>query len=167
VNGGFPTGAGCLLGGQTRVFPPVAIDEVHGAIGQTGPGKCRDGFNHIPKLTFLTPQLLDTDLILLGETELLLGVRAKDAYADSEFSFEVGDGLLLYTDGLLDAENAAGESFGDAALATFIKERQESGAGHFVDLLLKEVLAWSCDEPRGAGGRYHNCRYRHLSSRNN
>ena len=48
----------------------------------------------------------------------------------------MGDRLLLYTDGLLDAENAAGESFGDAALATFIKERQESGAEHFVDLLL-------------------------------
>ena len=64
-------------------------------------------------------------------------------YADSEFSFEVGDRLLLYTDGLLEAENAAGESFGDAALSTFIKEKQEFAAEQFVDLLLKEVLAWS------------------------
>ena len=87
-------------------------------------------------------------LEVLGETGLLLGVRPKEAYADSEFSFEVGDRLLLYTDGLLEAENAAGESFGDAALATFIKERQEFGAEQFVDLLLKEVLAWSCDGTR-------------------
>jgi serine phosphatase RsbU (regulator of sigma subunit) len=87
-------------------------------------------------------------LEVLGESGLLLGVRPKEAYADSEFSFEVGDRLLLYTDGLLEAENAAGESFGDAALATFIKERQEVGAEQFVDLLLKEVLAWSCDGTR-------------------
>jgi phosphoserine phosphatase RsbU/P len=87
-------------------------------------------------------------LEVLGETGLLLGVRAKEAYADSEFSFEVGDRLLLYTDGLLEAENAAGEAFGDAALAIFIKERQESGAEQFVDLLLKEVLAWSCNGMR-------------------
>jgi sigma-B regulation protein RsbU (phosphoserine phosphatase) len=80
---------------------------------------------------------------VLGETGLLLGVRSKEAYADSEFSFEVGDRLLLYTDGLLEAENAAGESFGNAALATFIKERQELRAEQFVDLLLKEVLAWT------------------------
>jgi sigma-B regulation protein RsbU (phosphoserine phosphatase) len=79
----------------------------------------------------------------LGETGLLLGVRPKEAYADSEFSFEVGDRLLLYTDGLLEAENAAGESFGDAALVTFIKERQELGVEQFVDLLLNEVLEWS------------------------
>jgi sigma-B regulation protein RsbU (phosphoserine phosphatase) len=87
-------------------------------------------------------------LEVLGETGLLLGVRPKEAYADSEFSFEVGDRLLLYTDGLLEAENAAGESFGDAALATFIKERQEFEAEQFVDLLLNEVLAWSCDGTR-------------------
>jgi sigma-B regulation protein RsbU (phosphoserine phosphatase) len=87
-------------------------------------------------------------LEVLGETGLLLGVRPKEAYADSEFSFEAGDRLLLYTDGLLEAENAAGESFGNAALGTFIKERQEFGAEQFVDLLLKEVLAWSRDGTR-------------------
>ena len=55
-------------------------------------------------------------LEVLGETGLLLGVRPKEAYVENEFSFEVGDRLLVYTDGLLEAENAAGESFGDAAL---------------------------------------------------
>jgi phosphoserine phosphatase RsbU/P len=87
-------------------------------------------------------------LEVLGETGLLLGVRPKEAYADSAFSFEVGDRLLLCTDGLLEAENAAGESFGDAALLTFIKERQEFGVEQFVDLLLKEVLEWSSDGTR-------------------
>jgi hypothetical protein len=33
-------------------------------------------------------------LEVLGETGLLLGVRPKEAYADSEFSFEMGDRLL-------------------------------------------------------------------------
>jgi sigma-B regulation protein RsbU (phosphoserine phosphatase) len=84
-------------------------------------------------------------LEVLGATGLLLGVRPNEAYADSKFSFDVGDRLLLYTDGLLEAENAAGESFGDAALSTFIKEKHDIGAEQFVDLLLKEVLAWSCD----------------------
>jgi sigma-B regulation protein RsbU (phosphoserine phosphatase) len=87
-------------------------------------------------------------LEVLGATGLLLGVRANEAYADSKFSFDVGDRLLLYTDGLLEAENAAGESFGDAALPTFIKEKQDFRAEQFVDLLLKQVLAWSCDGTR-------------------
>ena len=82
-------------------------------------------------------------LEVLAEPGLLLGVRPNEAYAESEFSFETGDRLLLYTDGLTDAENAAGESFGDAALSTFIQEKQDLQAEQFVDLLLKEALAWS------------------------
>jgi sigma-B regulation protein RsbU (phosphoserine phosphatase) len=75
-------------------------------------------------------------------------VRTNEAYDDNKFSFDVGDRLLLYTDGLLEAENRAGESFGDAALPAFIKEKQDFGAEQFVDVLLKEVLAWSCDGTR-------------------
>ncbi len=86
----------------------------------------------------------------LGETGLLLGVRPNEPYAENEFSFEIGDRLLLYTDGLLEAENPAGQSFGEAALPTFIQEKQSLGTEQFADLLLKEVLAWSHDgtQPR-------------------
>jgi sigma-B regulation protein RsbU (phosphoserine phosphatase) len=50
---------------------------------------------------------------------------------------------LLYTDGLTEAENASGESFGDAALGAFINKKQECGTEQFVELLLQEVVAWS------------------------
>ena len=76
---------------------------------------------------------------------LLLGVRPNESYAAREVSFEVGDRLLLYSDGLVEAENAEGESFGDLALPAFIQEKQNLGAEQFVDLLLKNVLAWSRD----------------------
>src|ERR1039458_7498365 len=51
----------------------------------------------------------------LGEAGLLLGVRSDEAYAESEFSFDKGDRILVYTDGLTEAENAAGQSLGEAA----------------------------------------------------
>jgi sigma-B regulation protein RsbU (phosphoserine phosphatase) len=72
-------------------------------------------------------------------------VRSDEAYADTEFSFEMGDRILVYTDGLSEAENAAGDSFGETALPILIRENQELDAEQFVDLLLKEVLAWSSD----------------------
>jgi sigma-B regulation protein RsbU (phosphoserine phosphatase) len=84
----------------------------------------------------------------LGEAGLLLGVRSDEAYAESEFSFDKGDRILIYTDGLTEAENAVGESFGDAALPTFIRENKGLDAEQFVDLLLNEVLAWSRDGTR-------------------
>jgi phosphoserine phosphatase RsbU/P len=82
------------------------------------------------------------ELEVLGQTGLLLGVRPNEAYTDSEFRFETGDRLLLYTDGLTDPENAAGESFGDAALLAFIREKQDLEGEEFADLLLKAALAW-------------------------
>jgi sigma-B regulation protein RsbU (phosphoserine phosphatase) len=79
----------------------------------------------------------------LNGSGLLLGVRPNESYTSHEISFEVGDRLLLYSDGLVEAENAAGESFGDAALPAFIQKEQDLGADQFVDLLLKNVLTWS------------------------
>ena len=74
---------------------------------------------------------------------LLLGVRPNESYAAREVSFDAGDRLLLYSDGLVEAENADGESFGDAALPNFIQEKESLEAEQFVDLLLENVLAWS------------------------
>ena len=81
----------------------------------------------------------------LNETGLLLGVRFDEAYTETEFTIMPGDRLLLYTDGLLEAENAAGQSYGDFALKAFIEARQGLAAEPFVDRLLREVLDWSCE----------------------
>jgi sigma-B regulation protein RsbU (phosphoserine phosphatase) len=81
----------------------------------------------------------------LEGTGLLLGVRPNELYPEGSFSFETGDRLLLYTDGLSEAENAGEQSFGDEVLPAFIREKQDLGTEQFADLLLSEVLSWSCD----------------------
>jgi hypothetical protein len=50
--------------------------------------------------------------------------------------------------GLTKAENAAGQSFGEAALPTTIRENQDLDAEQLVDMLLKEMLVWSRDGMR-------------------
>ena len=79
----------------------------------------------------------------LNETGLLLGVRFNETYSETEFAFAPRDRLLLYTDGLLEAENSAGQSYGDFALKEFIETQQSLAAEAFVERLLREVLAWS------------------------
>lgn len=74
-------------------------------------------------------------------------MRPNESYDAREVSFEAGDRLLLYSDGLVEAENAVGESFGDAALPAFLQAKQQLGAEQFVSLLLKDVLAWSKSGP--------------------
>jgi sigma-B regulation protein RsbU (phosphoserine phosphatase) len=104
-----------------------------------GVGRHAAGAHPLPLLWRRSTQSLEK----IGESGLLLGVRPDESYDESEFYFEAGDRLLLYTDGLVEAENASGESFGDAALHSFISEKQNFGAEEFIEQLLEEVLAWS------------------------
>lgn len=85
------------------------------------------------------------ELHKLNEPGLLLGVRSNEAYTQTDFTLMRGDRLLLYTDGLLEAENSAGQAYGDVALEKFIEDRQDLTAEPFVEQLLREVLDWSSE----------------------
>jgi sigma-B regulation protein RsbU (phosphoserine phosphatase) len=73
----------------------------------------------------------------------LLGMRSDEVFSESEFSFEAGDRLLVYSDGLTEAENRTGVSFGDGKLSVLLAEKQILPAEQFATTLLEEVLAWS------------------------
>jgi sigma-B regulation protein RsbU (phosphoserine phosphatase) len=73
---------------------------------------------------------------------LLLGVRTTEAYPQSEFSFEAGDRLFMYTDGLVEATNPDGKEFGEARLGDFINAHETLSAEQLAERLLQEVLAW-------------------------
>lgn len=100
---------------------------------------CYSAAGHPPMLLW---RRADRTLLKLNEGGLLLGVRPSEEYAQTEFSLETGDRLLVYTDGVVEAENARGEAFGQARLDEFMTTHQDLPAEQFVDRLLDEVLGW-------------------------
>jgi sigma-B regulation protein RsbU (phosphoserine phosphatase) len=84
----------------------------------------------------------------LDSTGLLLGVRREETYDDNALHFAKGDRLLIYSDGLTEAENGKGESFGDAVLPNFFALKQNLSAETFAEELLGSVLAWSVEGSR-------------------
>ncbi len=60
-----------------------------------------------------------------------------------------GERLLLYTDGLTEAENANGESFGDVMLPRFIREHEALDVDAFADGLQHAVREWSLSGKHG------------------
>jgi phosphoserine phosphatase RsbU/P len=84
----------------------------------------------------------------LDSTGLLLGVRRGETYDDNALHFAKGDRLLIYSDGLTEAENGKGESFGDAVLPNFFALKQNLSAETFAEELLQSVLAWSVEGSR-------------------
>jgi phosphoserine phosphatase RsbU/P len=87
-------------------------------------------------------------LLALNEGGLLLGVRPREEYTQTEFALVTGDRLIVYTDGLVEAENSRGETFGETRLGEFITTHQDLPAEPFAERLLADVLGWP--ESRGA-----------------
>lgn len=82
-------------------------------------------------------------IITLKGGGLLLGMRKHESYGNFQFQMRPGERLLLYTDGLTEAENGNGEPFGDAMLPRFMREHQTEDANAFADELQQAVRAWS------------------------
>jgi sigma-B regulation protein RsbU (phosphoserine phosphatase) len=53
-----------------------------------------------------------------------------------------GDRFLLYTDGLIEPENASGDSFGEARLEQVIRMNQSGSPSALADQLLAEIRLW-------------------------
>jgi serine phosphatase RsbU (regulator of sigma subunit) len=65
-----------------------------------------------------------TDLSARG---MPLGVMGGMSYEENETLLEEGEGVLFYTDGLVEAHNPKGEMFGTPRLRGLLSERPESG----------------------------------------
>lgn len=74
---------------------------------------------------------------------LLLGPFPEAEYENASFGLEPGDRLVMYTDGITEAKNAAGDFFGEEHLKEFLAGNGGLSAGRFADALLSNLSAWS------------------------
>jgi phosphoserine phosphatase RsbU/P len=74
---------------------------------------------------------------------LPLGVDDDSAYEEATATICPGDTVLLYTDGVLEAENAAGEIYSYERLQALIEANYQLKPRAIVSLLLRELRAWS------------------------
>jgi phosphoserine phosphatase RsbU/P len=64
-------------------------------------------------------------------------------YSSRTVPFEVGNTLLAYTDGFMEASNAAGTMFGKARLSEFLAARAGLGGQQLIAQLVDEIIAFS------------------------
>ncbi|MCB9882911.1 MAG: SpoIIE family protein phosphatase [Planctomycetes bacterium] len=80
----------------------------------------------------------------LARTGPMLGMMEDVLYeAGFGFTFEAGDTLLLFTDGVTEARNAAGELYGEERLQAAFVERAGAEPEIVLDGLLDAVRTWS------------------------
>lgn len=73
---------------------------------------------------------------------LLLGVLPDSDYPLCDMAFLPGDRFLLYTDGVIEPENALGHSFGEHKLEQVIHNNQSRPPSELLHQLLSEIRQW-------------------------
>jgi sigma-B regulation protein RsbU (phosphoserine phosphatase) len=77
-----------------------------------------------------------------------LGMFANASYEELTVATEPGDVVLFVSDGILDAENAAGEMYGQERLASILCSRREQPAQEIADAILADVSRFQGEQER-------------------
>ena len=59
-----------------------------------------------------------------------------------EMTLDAGDRFLMYTDGMVEPEDAGGDSFGDCKLEQVVRDNQSRPPSELLDQLLAEIQLW-------------------------
>ena len=110
--------------------------------------------------------LRDGEVTEVAENGLLLAAVEDIEYHERTMPIEAGDRVVLYTDGLVEARNAAGELFGEDALLAAVKATGLLSPDDAAAKIIAQVQEWArsqeddlsiliCDYAsfRGAGGK--------------
>jgi len=93
---------------------------------------------HLPLLL-----LRDGKVTAIEENGLMLALFSSATYTSTTQQLKSGDRLLLYTDGIVEAENASHEQFGYDQLNALLQESAKLTPDETADLILDRINKWS------------------------
>ncbi len=85
----------------------------------------------------------------LSDTDLLLGVVTRAEYTNRTLQLEPGDSLILFTDGVTEAENADGSELGSMTVALALEPLHGAKADELTHVVEESVMAHIGDAPLG------------------
>ena len=84
----------------------------------------------------------------LTRTGIVLGVLEDATWEQRTIQLHPGDSLVLYTDGVTDAENGQGDFFGEHRLAEMVLAHRERSTQEMRDALMSEIHKFVGDAPQ-------------------
>jgi len=85
--------------------------------------------------------------LLDGARQIPLGISADQSYDESSYVLEPGDKVVLYTDGVTDSQNSAGESFGSARFDQVLTACEACSAEDLISAIRASVDEFVGSEP--------------------
>jgi phosphoserine phosphatase RsbU/P len=98
------------------------------------------GAGHPPVLQYRAATRKTIEIL---ENGIVLGMFDEASYEALELPIAPGDRFVLYTDGIPEAANAAGEMYGTGRFMRFIENSYTLDTNKFADTFLAEIAGWT------------------------
>jgi sigma-B regulation protein RsbU (phosphoserine phosphatase) len=98
------------------------------------------GAGHPPLLLW---RQKEQEIIEIRPKGIILGQMEDTVYKNTGLKLQKSDRFVLYTDGIVEALNPAGEIYGGDRFKSFIKSNSDLAADQFSDRLLDVISGWS------------------------
>jgi sigma-B regulation protein RsbU (phosphoserine phosphatase) len=82
----------------------------------------------------------------IAENGLMLAAFDFAAYQTRSHPLQPGDRLLLYTDGIVEAANSAGEFYGQENLSNLLRDTSALNAHKAADQIIRAVQGWASSQ---------------------
>ena len=79
----------------------------------------------------------------IEENGLMLAAFAFASYSTAVHKLKAGDRMVMYTDGILEASNAAGDFFGHQSLCDLLTRTRDQSPAMAADSIIASVRRWS------------------------
>jgi sigma-B regulation protein RsbU (phosphoserine phosphatase) len=86
------------------------------------------------------------EVIDVEENGLILAVFDFATYTNMACPLKSGDRLLLYTDGVVEAANSRGDSFGQEGLSAVLRQTAELAPSDASDRIISAVQQWASSQ---------------------
>ena len=100
-----------------------------------------------PPLLLWRPR--EKEILEIRPKGIILGQMEDTVYKNSGLKLQKSDRFVLYTDGIVEALNPAGEIYGGDRFKSFIKSHSGLDADQFSDRLLDVIAVWSGGRSKG------------------
>ena len=81
-------------------------------------------------------------IVWLSADGMLVGMLDDVEYEERQMTLDAGDTLLLYTDGVTEARNQAGEMYGERRLSQLVEENAHLSAQELLDRIYETAQEW-------------------------